>query len=132
MTLLAFRNSVAAELAADLPELRWHSGFVIPGSETDTGCVYAVVEAEDENVHESNYEVHARIYKAQTQQFDEFVLDETDLIALGERIKAALRDKQTASGGVWYYRVTSVTIAAEQRWVEATVEGKEFNTFTVY
>lgn len=87
--------------------------------------------AEDpENVHWEDVRIHVRVFLPYTQQHAvDQPHDTSDLIALRSSLIAALKDKQTATWGIWYFRAVAFRLDARRRFVDATLVGKQANEF---
>lgn len=130
MSLETFLEGVRAELATDLA-ITVKDGYIEGPLDVEMGCVYPGDTTElEENVDVEELEIFARVFKPVAQQFvPEEPPDNSELLAARDAIIAALKDKQTATWGVWYLRIRGFEIDAQERHVTARITAWHTNPF---
>ena len=134
MSLADLRTGLRAELATDLG-IEMLDGMIdapagIP--RRDLGCVWIAGYGEmDDRVQTQVIDVRVRIYKQKVERRSvEQAVDPQPLEDLAERAELALRDKQAAQYGVWYFRIRRTEIDLESQGIEIELTAWRTNPFT--
>ena len=137
MSVATFREAVRAELETDL-QIPFKSGLItfLEGTGSvrgDVGCVWVAGYRENgDSVQEQIIDLRVRVYRKFIQVRDPLnAIDPTALEDTAELVESALRDKQAAQFGVWFFRPVSTEIDLATQGVEVTVTAIRANPFTV-